>query len=384
MLEGAAPMFKNFESIIDRFVFAFRSFWFLFQLLTTLDGQTSMNLSFFYLILFIVAYFVPHFFWFPGFRNNRQTFCFLELILSGFILLCATIQYHSVPNFFLVPALVIGYLISKNIYRIIPFVFMSSFLGLIVDKVSFVNIGSGLFNTALFFGIGFGYNLLIQANKKSSYLMKVVEDQNKTIEQLTIVEERNRMAKELHDTLGHSFISYIMGLDAVIYILDSDPSLAKEKLDSLRKLTTRNLDEIRKTIHDIAVDLDHTLGESLKNIVNEFIHYTSTDVNFVVDGEEYYVQQSCKIVLIRCLQESLTNAKKHGNASLIEVRIEFNPDKIVLIVRDNGLGTDKYKTGFGLKTMKERIDSVNGEFIFTSKRKVGSNVTCIIPRGSSK
>ena len=83
----------------------------------------------------------------------------------------------------------------------------------------------------------------------------------KQIESLTLVEERNRMARDLHDTLGHSFISYILGLDAVLYLMDSNPSEAKKKIEELRHYASENLDQIRETIHEIGTETDISVNE---------------------------------------------------------------------------------------------------------------------------
>ena len=84
--------------------------------------------------------------------------------------------------------------------------------------------------------IGFGFNLIIKAYKNTENLSNIIEEQNQTlvqyakqIESLTLVEERNRMARDLHDSLGHSFISYILGLDAVMYLMDSNAPEDEEK-----------------------------------------------------------------------------------------------------------------------------------------------------------
>ena len=87
--------------------------------------------------------------------------------------------------------------------------------------------------------IGFGFNLIIKAYKNTENLSNIIEEQNQTlvqyakqIESLTLVEERNRMARDLHDTLGHSFISYILGLDAVMYLMDSNTPKQRKRLRS--------------------------------------------------------------------------------------------------------------------------------------------------------
>ena len=146
-----------------------------------------------------------------------------------------------------------------------------------------------IFNHWFLMIIGFGFNLIIKAYKNSENLSNIIEEQNQTlvqyakqIEFLTLVEERNRMARDLHDTLGHSFISYILGLDAVLYLIDSNTPEAKKKLEELRNYASENLDQIRETIHEIGTETDISLTNNFSAIIDEFSEYTNTKVDFKV------------------------------------------------------------------------------------------------------
>ena len=175
-----------------------------------------------------------------------------------------------------------------------------------------------------------GLNLIIKAYKKTDDLNQMIEDKNQTlvqyakqIESLTLVGERNRMARDLHDTLGHSFISYILGLDAVLYLMDSNPSQAKKKIEELRHYASENLDQIRETIHEIGSETDISVTDHFSAMIDEFSVYTNTKVNLHVIGEEYVLGHSVRMTLLRCLQESLTNAKRHGHAKVVSINLIF-------------------------------------------------------------
>ena len=123
--------------------------------------------------------------------------------------------------------------------------------------------------------------------------------------------------------LGHSFISYILGLDAVLYLMESNPSEAKKKIEQLRDYASVNLDQIRETIHEIGTETDISLTSNFSAIIDEFSKYTNTKVSMEIVGEEYVLLHSIRMALLRCLQEGLTNAKRHGNATDIAIILSF-------------------------------------------------------------
>ena len=85
------------------------------------------------------------------------------------------------------------------------------------------------------------------------------------------------------------------------------------------------------------------------------------------------------MALLRCLQESLTNAKRHGNAKEISISLSYDENEIELIIEDNGKGSEKLEYGFGLTSMQERLKAINGDFKVISAKSFGTTVKCHIP-----
>jgi len=226
-------------------------------------------------------------------------------------------------------------------------------------------------------------NLLEEIEKKNN----IIANQNKTllqyskqVEQQTLIAERNRMIRDLHDTVGHTFTSSILGLDAGIILLDKSPDKVKEKLINLRKVMEEGLQEVRRNIYAMIDDEDRTpLSKQLERMSIEFSTHTSTHINFEMQGNEVEIPGYKKIVIIRCLQESLTNAKRHGKASQIDIILHFTEQKLSLTIRDNGVGSKNSNFGFGLRSMEERISSLQGQLIFDSELGHGATITCSIP-----
>lgn len=214
-----------------------------------------------------------------------------------------------------------------------------------------------------------------------------IEQENKAlvqyaeqVEKVTLLEERNRMAQGLHDTLGHIFTSLIMGLEILHQSNPITDENLEEKINSLLNLARNGFVEIRNNVHNIAFSQSNTtLSEDMEQIVNQFKQQTEITTHFHVSGSEYPVLDEIRLATIRCLQESLTNAVRHGKATNIMIDALFAQRYIYLKIHDNGVGTDEIIAGFGLQTMKNRVENLQGTLTFTSTHGGGMIVECRIP-----
>jgi len=250
-------------------------------------------------------------------------------------------------------------------------------------------ISNELLDNTIMFVIGVCFRMMISAHLKMKEMMRTIQHQNHTlemyagqIEKLTITEERNRIAGELHDTVGHTFTSTILGMEAVCLLMDKAPEQAKEQLKQLAEYARVGFEDARRHIHQIAVQEDEpSLAERLSRISDEFGEYTGTRVSMEVSGEEPLAaaSESVKIAFIRCLQETLTNAKRHGHATEIRVQLAFRPESVALTVTDNGSGAENLSGGFGITSMNNRVASLNGTLEISSKAGAGTRVVCTIP-----
>jgi len=373
---------------VELVMFTFRLFFYVFALMDAFAEKDSFEQLGLSVIWIIVSMVVPMCFWVPLVFKRGTYFCYSELLLNGsltiYVMMIFSDTYTSI---FIISALLISFHLEKRHYWLLVviafFPFVQFFIkGILPTESPFFYI----FNHWFLMVIGFGLNLIIKSYKNSENLSNIIEEQNQTlvqyakqIESLTLVEERNRMARDLHDTLGHSFISYILGLDAVMYLIDSNTPEAKKKIEELRNYASENLDQIRETIHEIGTETDISITNNFSAIMDEFSEYTSTKVDFKVIGEEYVLHHSMRMALLRCLQESLTNAKRHGNATEISIQLSFIENEVELVIVDNGKGSEKVEYGFGLTSMQERLTALNGAFKMISSKSLGTTVTCHIP-----
>lgn len=207
---------------------------------------------------------------------------------------------------------------------------------------------------------------------------KTLEQYSNRIEELTILEERRRLSKDMHDTVGHVITAIITSLDALPFISNREES--NEYIKELSNLARKGLSEVRNTIHQLSiVGKEQTFLESCKDLIGDFVKYTGTEVELQIEGNELLLGDLVRSSLLRCLQESLTNAIRHGHASQVYFSIKFLNDSIVMKIKDNGIGTDYLKYGFGLNSMSDRMITVGGTFKVESAPKLGTTVICTVP-----
>lgn len=351
------------------------------------------------ILALLLSYGVPFLFWRPTYINTMMYP--ISVLLTG-IPLQIYLSWMQEDAYLTIncPLMVIGFLTDrKNAWWAAPislvampvayFLIIHRGLGMGVSELFSI-----ILNAVLFFAIGLSLQRVVTSNEKTEKLLAenqrqyyLIHEQNNAleqyanqIEQLTLLEERNRMARELHDTVGHTFTSVIMGMDAVSYLIEAAPDKAKEKLDVLRTVTRNGLEEVRRSIHQmVPKEGDMLLSQQLTRLANEFALHTGTQIRFTTVGEEFDIPKQTKLSLIRCLQESLTNAKRHGRATTVEIKLNYVDDGVGIRIEDDGVGTEQLKVGFGINAMQERIFALQGTLQVSSSVGQGTVVECFIP-----
>lgn len=381
---------KKILSFMDWGIFALRFYHYIllasrFFTESELSNKTMLNF-----IWLMIALIIPMIFWFPQRRMNKVWFCILELLLGGSYYVNSVFDPDLTSKAdYLLPSLTMGYLLTKQTLWIIPVVTMipftfQSFLGLSWEQT--LSIGA---DNLLFCFIGLWVSLIAKAYYQKNELVAEVEQQNKLlthyadeIEKMTLLEERNRMSKELHDTLGHSFISLIMSLDASIALLDRKPTEVKDRLIRLRALAEQNLDEMRNIVHEMGEEEESNLTRQVEALAVSFREYTGTVLTLSLFGIEQPMRFEVRQTILRVIQESFTNALKHGKASQLHLELRFSESNLQLLIQNNGKPIENnLEYGFGLTTMKHRVERLGGR-LFVSP-KVGNaaitEVSCEIP-----
>ncbi|UJF34237.1 sensor histidine kinase [Paenibacillus hexagrammi] len=349
------------------------------------------------IVFLLLSYGLPLLFWRPGYVSC-QLYPLAVLITNAPLQIYLSWREQDIYSIINCPLMAVGFLTDrKNAWWIAPIYILAMPVTyyFLVDSEQIVGeVFSQVLYAVLFYTIGISLQRVVSSNEKTETLLaenqrqyQLIHEQNNVleqyanqIEQLTLVEERNRMARELHDTVGHTFTSVIMGMDAVSYLIEAAPDKAKEKLDVLRDVTRSGLEEVRRSIHQMMPHGDDMLlSYQLNRLANEFAVHTGTQIRFNTEGQEYELPKQAKLSLIRCLQESLTNAKRHGRAAAVEVRLAYTDDQVTLLIEDDGVGTDRLNAGFGIGAMQERISALQGTLQIRSALGQGTVVSCSIP-----
>ena len=380
---------KKILSFMDWGVFALRLYHYILLSSRVLAESEFSNRTLFNVVWLILAFVVPMMFWFPGRRMNKAWFCILELLLGGSYYVHSVIDPALTSKAdYLLPSLIMGYLLTKQTLWIIPAVTFIPFAFQSYLQLSWEHTLSIGTDNLLFCFIGIWASFVANAYYRKNELVAEVEQQNKLlthysaeIERMTLLEERNRMSKELHDTLGHSFISIIMSLDASIALMDRKPAEVKDRLIRLRELAEKNLDEMRSIVHEMGEEEESSLIRQVESLAVNFREHTGTALTLNLLGTERPIRFEARQAILRVIQESFTNALKHGKATQLHLELQFSESALQLFVRNNGKPIDTLNYGFGLTTMKHRVERLGGSLFVSSEEGTAAltEVRCEIP-----
>lgn len=346
---------------------------------TTIGLQQYFTLPIVVLVLWqLIAFSVP---WLC-LQLNYKYYLFTEIVISGGLCLYLTSFFPQAYLAFLLYAFFIAahsahrtYLWSGPVSILLLPAIIKQFAEQSEYWVMAVHIG-------LAYIFGFSFHLLVLNHRQGETIREqnaVLEQYLSQIERITLAEERSRLSKELHDTVGHAYTSLIMGLETLRPQMATDTGT--ESLDSLLNLARQNMEEVRGYVHQIESPHEALpLLQSLRKLAEEFQEHAKVRVVFRAYGEEYPVMKQAKTALYRCLQESLTNAVRHGHSTEIKVSLQFEPQQTRLEIQDNGRGMEDGREGFGLSAMKERAMILQGHVAVYTERGKGTLVTCTLPR----
>ena len=190
-------------------------------------------------------------------------------------------------------------------------------------------------------------------------------DANKKISQLLVYEERQRIARDLHDTLGQKLSTIGLKSDLASRIIHMNPNAAKVEIDDINQTARTALKEVR----DMLVGMRRAKIRDEVTNVKQLLKAANIELNFSGPTELSQTPDLVEDVLSMCLKEAVTNVVKHSQADQCHIVIKESQDEVSLIVEDNGIGLEQTKEiigGYGLKGMRERLEFVNGQLNVTN------------------
>lgn len=218
---------------------------------------------------------------------------------------------------------------------------------------------------------------LIQDQMLESAQMRRINDELRTLnhqleemadvrEKMGETRERNRLAREIHDTLGHTLTGLSTGIDAAKTLLQRDPDMAIKQLDILSATAREGLKDVRRSVRKLRPDAleNHTLKGALETMIEEFMRSSGVKVSYVCHLDSLDFQPDEEDTIYRIVQECMTNSVRHGHASRIYISFGKDQHSLILIIEDDGKGCVDIQEGFGLHHMKERIALLNGNVRF--------------------
>jgi signal transduction histidine kinase len=188
-------------------------------------------------------------------------------------------------------------------------------------------------------------------------------------EEMATIQERNRLAREIHDNVGHYLTVVNVQIEAARAVMAQDPDRARTALDKAQKLTKDGLTAVRQSV--AAFRESPTDSRSLIDAIQSLVQETRSSglvAEFEVVGEHRSLDSQTKLTLFRVAQEGLTNVRKHAHASRVDVVLDYSlPQTIRLSIRDNGVGKSAAVVdGFGLIGMRERVHMLGGRLTIES------------------
>lgn len=245
-------------------------------------------------------------------------------------------------------------------------------------------------NWSLVFGLSLVFVLLMmnavlserQSREKLAIANEKLRQYAMQIENQATLEERNRIAREIHDSLGHSLTALNLQLETALKLWQSNPTKAQTFLARAKELGSKALKDVRQSVSTMRSNpLSEQSLERAIAILSEDFHRSNGILPICQNNLEYSLPPEINTAIYRIIQESLTNISRYASATEINLLITTNKGNLRLIIQDNGRGFDlkQNTTGYGLQSMRDRTLALGGEFNIKSAPGSGCKITVDIP-----
>lgn len=279
----------------------------------------------------------------------------------------------------------------------------NAFDAALLAAIMLVYFVSGGWSAALQAGLGYGagYIFIIvftrlaqrerEARQQVESLLRDLEQANAKlaehaaqVEQLATMRERNRLARDVHDSLGHYLTVINVQLEIVSKLIDSDPAHARDAAVKAKALASEGLAEVRRSVAALRPSPldDRPLPDAIRSLADA-ARETGLLASFEQDGAARPLSAEIETTLYRSAQEALTNIRKHAHASRASLRLAYGADAICLRVRDNGVGRTGNRDSIGLQALRERASALNGSVVAENHPEGGYLLEVTLPYGAS-
>ena len=210
--------------------------------------------------------------------------------------------------------------------------------------------------------------------------IKMIENQEK---------ERQRIARELHDTTVQNLTAMIYKMEFCQQVMDSDPIRARLEMQLVINAIRESVDDMREVIYNLRPMSFDDIGfkETLQCAVDRLRKSTEMQIEFTVRGEVSPMSPAYELTILRIIQEATNNSKKYAESEKIEIVLSYEENQIVLSICDKGNGFDMgerktglQNSGFGISMMKERVCLLKGQIMIHSEKDEGTQIIVVLPK----
>lgn len=230
----------------------------------------------------------------------------------------------------------------------------------------------------------------VQENERMTQELIMVHQVNHELENYAAVsekiaedKERKRLAREIHDTLGHALTGIAAGVDACIAMIDINPEATKKQLMVISKVVRQGIVDVRNSLNKLRPGAleQHGFKGAIENMIEEFTSVSDLTITLDYRLDKVDFENTKEDILFRVIQESVTNAVRHGDATHIDISLYIEDNSLYLKIQDNGQGCEEIHYGFGLKQMTERLAMINGKVAYDGHHGFLTIVTIPLQEG---
>lgn len=217
-----------------------------------------------------------------------------------------------------------------------------------------------------------------QVEERTRSLERSMRETSAALAEVTVYEERNRIAHEIHDIVGHTLTSTLLQIEAGKRLLHKDVESASMRLKDAQDLVRHSLNEIRGSIHMLKEDKFTDLIPTLNQLIRSTERNTGVAIHATIQVLPD-LSTAHKKTIYHALQEGLTNGIRHGGSTEFHFSLDVAGSCLYFNLRDNGAGADPIHIGFGLRAMKERAEQLGGSLAIESPPDRGCQLRIVLP-----
>lgn len=257
------------------------------------------------------------------------------------------------------------------------------------------NLVGAIFSVALMAALAFFIHAIIRRSDERRRLLDEVMATREALAekeyQAGVLEERQRLSREIHDTLAQGFTSIVMHLEAADQLLPAELTSVRRHVDQARATARESLGEARRLVWALRPEAleGGSLPDALARLAHRYTEETGAECCVHTAGDPFELHPNVEVTLLRVAQEALANVRKHASARRVVITLSYFDDEVMLDVKDDGIGFDPKghrplsdngaSGGFGLTAMRERVEKLGGRLLVESAPGDGASVVAALP-----